>query len=78
MVSLAHSPIHLPNPTVTAAVTLLPCRTDEADEHYGIRMCVGGDSYWTNSSIGGIATLNSFGWINNGSEVYRDSFVFSQ
>jgi hypothetical protein len=41
-------------------------------------MCVGGDSFWTNSSIGGIATLNSFGWINkpNG-EVYRDSFVFS-
>ena len=44
-------------------------------------MCVGGDSRWTNTSIGGIATLNSFGWINNasanGSEVYRDSFVFS-
>lgn len=57
------------------------CRSDEQDEHYGIRMCVGGNSSWTNTSIGGIATLNSFGWINsneNGSVVYRDAFVFSE
>lgn len=44
-------------------------------------MCVGGNSSWTNTSVGGIATLNSFGWINsneNGSVVYRDAFVFPE
>uniref|UniRef100_A0A383W0A8 Uncharacterized protein n=1 Tax=Tetradesmus obliquus TaxID=3088 RepID=A0A383W0A8_TETOB len=52
---------------------------NEADAEYGIRVCVGGDGNWTGAHIGGIAVMNSFGWVHKpGGEVYRDSFVFSK
>lgn len=72
--------LHLSSPLLPPPPPLfysLYDRSDEHDEHYGIRMCVGGTSEWTGTRIGGIATLNSFGWINNGTEVYRDAFAFS-
>jgi hypothetical protein len=80
--SMAINLVTLPTPALCCAVLKSCCHThreDEEDEAYGIRMCVGGSSDWTNTSIAGIATLNSFGWINKpGGEVFRDSFVFSQ
>lgn len=54
-------------------------RSDEWDLQYGIRMCVGGNGSWTGAFIGGIALMNSFGYIiRPGGEVYRDAFVFSR
>eukprot|EP00775_Hariotina_reticulata_P007237 gene7237-7450_t len=53
-------------------------RSDTTDQVFGIRMCVGGNSSWTKTDIGGIATTYSFGWVNQpGGTVYRDAFVFS-
>jgi len=70
----SHTPV-----CVLPLLLVCHCRADEEDHHYGIRMCVGGKSDWTGASIGGIATLNSFGWINKpDGPVYRDSFVFSR
>ena len=57
-------------------------KSNSADAYYGVRVCIGGDSSWYGTAVGGVAKLNSFNYssdtpcfifpanLGNGSEKY--------